>query len=70
MTRGFLDDDKVQKSDLIDVAVQVHRETAKAWLVSDTGDKKDAKWIPKSQAELADGVLTCPEWLAKDKGLI
>lgn len=70
MSRGFRDDEPTRKANLIDVAVQVHHETAKAWLVSDTGDKKDAKWIPKSQAEIADGVLTCPEWLAKDKGLI
>lgn len=70
MTRGFLSDGEARKADLIDVAVQIHHETPKAWLVSDTGDKKDAKWIPKSQAELADGLLTCPEWLAKEKGFI
>ena len=57
-------------SDLVDVAVQKHGETERAWLVSDTGERKDAIWIPKSQAELADGVLTLPEWLAKEKGLI
>lgn len=68
--RGFRDEDAAEKSDLIDVAVQIHAETAKAWLVSDTGEKIDAKWVPKSQAELADGVLTLPEWLAKEKGLI
>lgn len=32
--------------------------------------KRDAVWIPKSQAELADGVLTLPEWLAMEKDLI
>jgi hypothetical protein len=63
-------DERARRSDLIDCAVQVHHETAKAWLVSDDGVREGAIWIPKSQAELADGVLTLPEWLAKDKGLI
>lgn len=62
------------KSDLIDLAVQLHHETGKAWLISDDGDREKAVWIPKSQAELeTDGkahTLTCPEWLAQDKGLI
>ena len=64
----------MSKSDLIDVAVQLHHETEKAWLVSDDGDKKRAIWIPKSQAEIeAKGgahILTMPEWLALDKRLI
>lgn len=62
------------KSDLVDIEVQLHHETEKAWLVSDTGNSKDAVWIPKSQAELeqfGDGhTITCPEWLAIEKGLI
>lgn len=62
------------KSDLIEVAVQLHHETEKAWLVSDDGDRTRAVWIPKSQAEIdAKGKhheLTMPEWLALDKGLI
>lgn len=70
MGRGFLADDEAGRSDLIDCAVQLHHETPKAWLVSDDGDKARAVWIPKSQAEFADGVVTMPEWLAKEKGLI
>lgn len=58
------------RSNLIDCAVHLHHETERAMLVSDTGDKRDAVWIPKSQAELADGVLTIPEWLAIEKDLI
>jgi len=62
------------KSDLIDIAVQLHHETEKAWRVSDTGENDKAVWIPKSQAELEpDGgvhLLTLPEWLANEKGLI
>jgi hypothetical protein len=70
MRRGFLSDDQAQKANLIDVAVHLHRETANAWLVSDDGDVARAVWVPKSQAELADGVLTLPEWLAKEKKFI
>ena len=60
------------KSTLIDCAVQLHHETEKAWLVSDSGERDKAVWIPKSQAEFdeADSVMTLPQWLAKDKGLI
>lgn len=67
------------RSDLVDVMVQKHAETAKAVLVSDDGDKAKAVWIPLSQCEIEPGPkangeqfyeLTLPEWLAKDKGLI
>lgn len=62
------------KSDLADIDVQLHHETEKAWLVSSDGDRENAIWIPKSQAEIEPKgkhhVLTCPEWLATDKGLI
>ena len=65
---------EVEMSDLVDLAVIKHRETEKAWLVSDTGESKDGVWIPKSQAELYEGqsgsTLTCPEWLATEKGLV
>lgn len=33
------------KSDLIDLDVQKHHETEKAWLVSGTGDRDDAVWL-------------------------
>jgi DNA-directed RNA polymerase alpha subunit len=67
------------KSDLIDVVVQMHAETEKAVLVSDDGDKDKAVWLPKSQIEIdpsmkerskGAAMITLPEWLAKDKGLI
>jgi hypothetical protein len=65
----------MSKSDLIDIDVSRHAETDKAWFVSTTGRKADAKWVPKSQAELEDKptgvrVLTLPEWLAIDKGFV
>jgi len=61
------------KSDLHDIAVELKVETSKAWLVFD--GSRDA-WIPKSQAELEKirdknlWMLTAPEWLLQDKGLI
>lgn len=54
--------------DLVEVAVQVHHETSKAWLVSETGSEPDAVWVPKSQCELHNGVLELPQWLAEEKG--
>ena len=69
------------KSDLVDLTVCLHHETKPgnaevgALLVSDDGDKSQAVWLPKSQVavEPASGgaiVVTLPEWLAHDKGLI
>jgi hypothetical protein len=65
------------KSDLVDIAGVKHAETALAILFSDTADRKDAKWLPKSQIEFHhDGgrdefiTVTMPERLALEKGLI
>ena len=64
-----------RKSDLIDMALQLHARTERAVLVSDDGDKEKAVWLPLSQVEvlpLKHGTIavTMPEWLALDKGLI
>ena len=65
------------KREIIDIAGCLHEETEKAILFSDTANKEDAVWLPKSQVEVEhDGgqerfvTVTLPEWLAKDKGLI
>lgn len=63
------------KSGLIDVSVQVHHITERAILVSDDGDRDKAIWLPLSQIEVEDqeksiAMITLPEWLALDKGLI
>lgn len=64
------------KSDLVDILVSMHAETPKAVLVSDTGENDDAVWLPKSQIEFVPAtkkgqfIVTMPEWLAKDKGLV
>lgn len=63
------------RSNLIDLDVQVLRETDKAAMVTlDVPD--NGVWLPKSQIELNEtgiaGIVTVtlPEWLALDKGLI
>lgn len=64
------------KSDLVDVSAVRMAETASAILVSETGERENAVWLPKSQVEVEnDGhanfvTVTMPEWLAKAKGLI
>ena len=61
------------KSDLIDIAVDLKHETDKAWLV-DPGTGLPI-WVARSVAELepskAGGfILTMPEWMAEQKGLV
>lgn len=63
------------KSDLIDLTMQLHAESQKAILVSDEGDKTHAVWLPLSQVEIEHKgkgivVVTLPEWLAIEKGLV
>ncbi|RJL15295.1 hypothetical protein [Paracoccus siganidrum] len=63
------------KSDVIDIAVQIHARTDRAILASDDGDKDKAVWLPLSQVEVEIGqggtaTVTMPEWLAIDKGLV
>lgn len=63
------------KSNLIDLTLRWHHETAKAILVSDDGDREKAVWLPKSVVEVEDKgrgivVVTLPEPLAIDKGLV
>lgn len=66
-----------RKRELVDVAGVKFIETASAILFSDTADKEDAKWLPKSQIEFShDGgddrfvTVVMPEWLAMEKGFI
>lgn len=63
------------KSNVVDLDVQVLRETEKGILVTlDIPD--NGVWLPKSQVEIHPAVIegiipiTLPEWLAKREGLI
>ena len=64
------------KSNLIDIFGRVHAETERAVRFSETGDDKDAVWLPRSQIEIEPAskagyvTVTMPEWLAQEKGLI
>lgn len=67
-------------SDLVDLMVTKHAETALAILVSDDGVEKNAVWLPKSQIEISPApgtggskniiLVTLPSWLAESKGLV
>lgn len=61
------------RSDVIDIDVHVHVKTERAVLISETGDRDAAEWVPLSQVEVemtggATARITLPEWLAIEKG--
>lgn len=65
------------RSDLVDIACRVVRQSEKAVGVQDGTPDKERKgalqifWLPRSQIEINDdGTITMPEWLAHEKGLI
>lgn len=62
------------KSDLVDLTLVIHHETDKAVLVSETGERSSAVWLPKSRIEIERqdkvALITVPERLAIDKGLV
>jgi len=57
------------RSDLIDIACELLHETDKAYLISEDGGETKI-WVPKSMSEFDHGILTLPEWLATEKGLL
>lgn len=40
----------------IDIELMIHHETEAAVLVSDTGDVKDAVWLPKSACDFEEPI--------------
>lgn len=67
----------MSRCDLIDIAVTVLAETERAWKIDHGSLVTGPCWVPKSlcefnssQTDARNGVLTCPEWLAKEKGMI
>lgn len=62
------------RSNLHDFTLYVHHETPAALRVSETGEDRDAFWLPKSQIEYEEKgasyvLVTMPEWLAREKEL-
>lgn len=60
---------------LVDLELQLHHETEKAFLLGDESKDEDGKfvkkWVPKSTVERNDdGTFTMPEWLAIEEGWI
>jgi len=64
----------VSKSDLVDITVIIIHQTDKAVLVDFGG--KEHVWLPHSQVEVARSpngkshIVTLPEWLANEKGML
>lgn len=61
--------DMNMRSNLVDVDVKLIHETDDAYLVCYDEDKPNV-WVPKSQSEYEDGVLTVSQWLAEEKGMV
>ena len=57
------------RSNLVDIDVVLVHSTDKAYLIKYDEDKEPV-WVPKSLSEYANGVLTLPEPVAIEKGLI
>lgn len=63
------------RSTVIDITVQLLHETAAAVRVTDSTPDKGV-WLPRSQIEIDHGnkpglaIVTLPEWLAIEKGLV
>lgn len=54
------------------LAMVIHGETASAWLLAEGLDRREARWVPKSECRRGEGrdenVWTLPMWLARDRG--
>lgn len=65
-----IDDDDSKGA--VSLALVLHDQRAKAWLLAETIDRRDAKWAPKSEVRRGEGrdenVWTMPRWLARDRG--
>mgnify|MGYP001765947044 CR=1 FL=1 len=66
---------RAARSDIIDLVLCLHHETEAAILVSETGFRADAVWLPKAAVEferspLVTRIVSLPERLAIDKGLV
>ena len=66
----------MNEAELVTIEMTIHHETDRAILASDDGNKSHAVWLPRSQIEIDDEdrpltvLVTMPEWLAIEKGLV
>lgn len=60
------------KASEIALAMVLHGQTDKAWLLAETNDWREAQWAPKSHAKRGEGrdenIWTMPTWLAQERG--
>lgn len=61
-----------QENGEVQLAMVMHGETAAAWLLAETMDRREARWVPKSECRRGEGqdenVWTLPTWMARDRG--
>lgn len=54
------------------LAMILHGETSSAWLLAGGMDRREARWVPKSECRRGEGrdenVWTLPTWMARDRG--
>jgi hypothetical protein len=60
---------------IVELYMQIHRQTDRAIFASTTGSENAAKWLPLSLVEVTphiEGISTVslPEWLAIREGLV
>jgi len=76
MTRDLFGDEvgPAEFNGSVVLALVVHDESPKAWLLGETEDGREAQWVPKSQVKRGEGrdenVWTVPSWLARDRGWV
>lgn len=74
MTRDLFGNEPTagSSSGAIALALLLHDQTDAAWLLSETIDRRNAKWVPKSKVKRGEGrdenVWTMPAWMAADRG--
>lgn len=60
------------KAGEVQIALVLHRESERGWLLSETARAADAQWAPKSEIRRGEGrdenVWTMPRWIAADRG--
>ncbi|MGH7021289.1 MAG: hypothetical protein ACREEY_15520 [Brevundimonas sp.] len=54
------------------LVMTLHDQSPDGWLLASGIDRREAKWVPRSQCKRGEGrdenVWTMPIWLARDRG--
>lgn len=68
---GF-DDRKEPPKGEVSIALVLHGASNAAWLLGESMDRREAKWVPRSKARRGEGrdenVWTMPAWMAAERG--